>query len=375
MKPQKKCFGVFLMIKRLKIKGFKAFADAEFELTNLTMLCGLNGSGKSTLVQSILLMREICKIQNRSVPLNGPFNLELGTFENIQNWHSNLPITFELECWDNRSYQWELIGDATSLFANVTSPGDRWETPDILQNQRRGFQYLAAERLGPRIAQRSSGELPENLGVGIAGEYSAEVLHRLGSQPVMDAFKFPFGADDESALLKFQAEQWLSRIARPIQLDTDELHGTGIVSLKFRTETGEWIRSTNMGFGVSYSLPIVLAGLLASNIGILIVENPEAHLHPAGQSNIGYFLSKIASGGTQVILETHSDHVLNGVRRAIAENNVLNHQDASVYYFAENESPDKLNFTPTGGLDNWPKGFFDQYQIDVTALSKVRRRY
>ena len=79
------------------------------------------------------------------------------------------------------------------------------------------------------------------------------------------------------------------------------------------------MRPTNMGFGVSYALPVITAGLLAPAGSLLVVENPEAHLHPAGQSRVGRFLAHLAASGVQVVAETHSDHVLNGVRLAAVE--------------------------------------------------------
>jgi predicted ATPase len=130
-----------------------------------------------------------------------------------------------------------------------------------------------------------------------------------------------------------------------------------------------------MGFGVTYTLPVILAGLTAGKDGILIVENPEAHLHPAGQSQMGYFLASIASAGVQVMVETHSDHVLNGIRRAIGEHRILSEDQAIIHFFDVDGAPPKsLRFTETGGIASWPRGFFDQYQLDVAALTRLRRR-
>jgi predicted ATPase len=133
-----------------------------------------------------------------------------------------------------------------------------------------------------------------------------------------------------------------------------------------------------MGFGVSYALPVILAGLTAQPGGILIVENPEAHLHPAGQSRMGVFLAWLAGRGVQVVVETHSDHVLNGIRRSIGEHGYLRSSDAVLHFFdsTENDEPriQRLDFTSVGGVSHWPKGFFDQYQIDIASLGQVRRR-
>jgi predicted ATPase len=132
-----------------------------------------------------------------------------------------------------------------------------------------------------------------------------------------------------------------------------------------------------MGFGVSYALPVVLAGLIAAPGGLSIVENPEAHLHPAGQSRMGVFLAWLSGNGVQVLLETHSDHVLSGIRRAIGEFKYLAHDQAITHFFAApggNLSIEELYFSSIGGISNWPKGFFDQYQIDVASLGHLRRR-
>ncbi|MGH3693299.1 MAG: AAA family ATPase [Pseudonocardiaceae bacterium] len=91
----------------------------------------------------------------------------------------------------------------------------------------------------------------------------------------------------------------------------------------------------NIGFGFSYALPVIIAGLLAPGGGLLLVENPEAHLHPAGQSRLGRFLARIAGSGVQVVLETHSDHILNGVRLAVADERTINAHDVIVHFFGK----------------------------------------
>jgi predicted ATPase len=184
-----------------------------------------------------------------------------------------------------------------------------------------------------------------------------------------------FGKDDELAFVKAQTELWLSRIVRTVDINTEAFKGTDVISLSFRNDgVSPWVKPTNMGFGVSYTLPIVVAGMIATEGGVLIVENPEAHLHPAGQSEMGMFLARMAAAGLQVIAETHSDHVLNGIRRAIGDERFLRADEAIVHFFADATSPAKpLNFTATGGITEWPAGFFDQYRIDVQRITTVRR--
>jgi predicted ATPase len=129
-----------------------------------------------------------------------------------------------------------------------------------------------------------------------------------------------------------------------------------------------------MGFGVSYTLPIVVAAMTATEGGLLIVENPEAHLHPAGQSEMGVFLARMAAAGLQIVVETHSDHIINGIRRAIGNERFLPAARAIVHFFADETSNSQpLDFTAAGGIALWPAGFFDQYRLDVQRITTARR--
>ncbi len=119
-------------------------------------------------------------------------------------------------------------------------------------------------------------------------------------------------------------------------------------------------------------LPIVVAALSVQPGNLLLVENPEVHLHPAGQSKIGEFLARVAAAGIQVVIETHSDHVLNGIRRAV-KMKTLSCDKVALHFFrprSENLN-DKTPQVQTpeifadGNIDFWPKGFFDQFDVDM----------
>ncbi len=171
-----------------------------------------------------------------------------------------------------------------------------------------------------------------------------------------------------------QSERWLSAIARPTQLQASWLPGTNAATVRFRPPNvrADWMRPSNVGFGLSYALPVVVGGLVASIDRILIVENPEAHLHPAGQSEIGRFLATIAASGVQTIVETHSDHVLNGIRHAIALGGALEPEDA-VFHFLSSEDTVAIDVDARGALSSWPAGFFDQGERDLTDLARIKR--
>ena len=138
------------------------------------------------------------------------------------------------------------------------------------------------------------------------------------------------------------------------------------------SEETEFHRPVNTGFGYVQVLPIVAAALAAEKGDVLLIENPEVHLHPGGQSMMGMFLSEVAAAGVQVILETHSDHVLNGIRRSVKASEI-SADDVELYYFRPRESGKEQAVNPhidsSGNIDQWPEGFFDQTDKDLNHFA------
>jgi predicted ATPase len=133
-------------------------------------------------------------------------------------------------------------------------------------------------------------------------------------------------------------------------------------------------KPNNVGFGYSYILPLVLTGLIAKPGEIIIVENPEAHLHPRAQSKITEFFAKVASCGVQVFIESHSEHILNGLRVCALNPDVkISHNDISISYFNESFAPRTLTVDEKGKIANWPEGFFDQQEIDLSNIFKFSK--
>jgi predicted ATPase len=107
---------------------------------------------------------------------------------------------------------------------------------------------------------------------------------------------------------------------------------------------------------------------------MILIENPEAHLHPKGQSKMGELLALAASCSVQVVIETHSDHVLNGIRRTV-HGGKLDPQDVQLHYFYRNEENGQSvtqvaspRIDADGRIDKWPEGFFDQAEKDLLEL-------
>lgn len=127
-----------------------------------------------------------------------------------------------------------------------------------------------------------------------------------------------------------------------------------------------------MPFGHSYVLPVILAVLTAPAGSLILVENPESHLHPGAQLRMGEFLSLAAASGIQIIIETHSDHLMNGIRIACRKEIIGCNQvemdliglDADGY--THTRRPVQLN--PDGTVKNLVPGFFDEWEKALTSL-------
>jgi predicted ATPase len=366
------------MITALGIRNFKRFSSLEFALRPLTVLTGLNGAGKSTAIQALLLARQVSEEAGAHVvQLNGPYGLALGEANDILHPEAERPeIEIRIDAGGTAyRYLFEVpAGRALNLpVMDYPTP-----VPPVLLGQGMSFSYLTAERLGPRDQLGVTAEEPDRIGVGVQGEYTAQALALHETAEIREPLRHLRTPEHGVTTLRTQVETWASEIIRPIRITAQWPAGLTASIIRFQ-EPGlisEPIRPANMGFGFSYALPILVAGLLMPPDGLFIVENPEAHLHPAGQSRLGRFLAQVAGGGAQVIVETHSDHVINGIRLATVEDQVLRPDEVVVHYFAEGDygRPTSIELTSRGGLTTWPKGFFDQIEDDLGRLARAKRR-
>jgi predicted ATPase len=170
----------------------------------------------------------------------------------------------------------------------------------------------------------------------------------------------------------------LGEISPGVQVGISEHSGIDQYSSEFRfkTEDGSsrYFRALNVGFGVSYSLPIITALVAAKPGDLIILENPEAHLHPRGQTKMGELIARAASAGIQVLAETHSDHLLNGVRIGV-KRDLLDSDKTQFHYFARSDADHDSSsvvhsprIDSDGRFSSWPDGFFDEWEKRLAEL-------
>ncbi|MEN3536058.1 DUF3696 domain-containing protein [Microbispora sp. ZYX-F-249] len=367
------------MITRLRIQNFKRFPELAIAMRPLTVLTGLNGTGKSTILQALLLARQVAERPQRgTVALNGVHGLALGEAEEVLHPDADEAVIDIGIDTATDSYRYRLaVPDDRSLNLRVVDP-DAAAHPAVLSGRGSAFTYLMAERLGPRDQLAVTAEDMTDVGVGEQGQYVAQVLAVHDNDVIREPLRHPGTVDPPGVItLRAQVEAWAEEIIRPIRITAQWPPGLSLSVIRFQQPglLRDDIRPANMGFGFSYALPVIVAGLLAGPGSLLIVENPEAHLHPAGQSRIGRFLARVAGAGAQVIVETHSDHVLNGIRLAAVEDRTVPVEQMLVHFFdGQGPAPASVEITPRGELTHWPMGFFDQMEEDLGRLARAKRR-
>jgi predicted ATPase len=367
------------VISTIDLTNFKCFACQEVDLGAMTLLTGANGTGKSSVIQALLVLRQSYlqgSLQKGQLSLNGSL-VHLGVASEVLfDQATTDDIGIGLSSDDGERHRWHFRYD---LLESDVLVSDDPVTPATFDCGAVLFSdnchYLAAERVGPQPAYDASYyEVSQRHQLGSHGEFAAHFLEHYGSKPVfIDGLK-KRNARDES--LKSQTEAWMEEVCPGTELELSRKTELDVVGLRYSFSTGrdrtKAFRATNVAFGLTYVLPILVATLSAKPGDLLIVENPEAHLHPRAQSHLAQLLAVAAGGGVQVIVETHSDHVLNGIRIAVAHKSLPQHAVRCNFFERDADSVIPrvvpLQVLSSGQMSSWPAGFFDEFDMELETL-------
>ena len=359
---------------KLTIEGYKCFAEKNnFDLNKLTLLTGANSSGKSSVIQSLLLAKIVSEtnvddVNSEIIPIslmNEKYAMELGKYDDILNRLSkNGDIEFSLSGITYRVNGELNDKNKTNKVLFSISQENKSELKKIFSN---GFVYLSAERTAPHYEYQ---ELGTNDMCDCKGSNVGEVFSKHEND---DAIVLRSLFSKENTKLPMQLDEWCNYVFPGVSVRVEKT-GSQMYKLKIKKTDA----APNVGFGITYAFPILISGLVIPEGGMLIVENPEVHLHAKAQSNLGYFLARIAASGVRVIVETHSEHIVNGIRRMIIEKKTdLKPEDMSIYFFREKEENKEImeiTMDERGNLSEFPKDFFDQVRQDILELMKLARR-
>ena len=390
------------MIKEIELKRLKSFKDSgKLCFSSINLLTGKNGRGKSTVLQSMLLLAQSFDAEKGvdRLVLNGQF-VRLGTFDDvirrgsgIQNFSiayktdddvdNAIICEFEKDKDDLRSAAFhELTINGNSKMETVsseilTTENGEWITaedgaPLLLESGERtvgttsdvmGFRqlmniiFISADREGGKDCVKTNRPWNRQMGVGIHGEYVMNMLE-VSTQEERDAIN-----------------KWLSIVLDGGYVRTEANPDNEEISMYIDPAgSDKGFKPSNVGFGYSYILSILTAMLMARKGAKMIVENPEAHLHPAAQARLVKVMVEIAKEkDMQVFIESHSDHVLHGLQLAVMGGSI-SHDELSVLFFDfDNMEPNltvvyQLEVTSNGHIRKPPYGFFDQAEQDLSLL-------
>ncbi len=202
--------------------------------------------------------------------------------------------------------------------------------------------------------------------IGRSGEFTASVLHRFGREQILAPM--PDGASSKWVPLVEAVQVWAHHLELIQSLKVVQEARFGH-TIKVELEgMDKEVPLPAVGVGVSQLLPVLVLCLLSKPGSMILLEQPELHLHPALQQRLADFLIAVARSGRQLIVETHSEYIVSRLRRRIAED-TSDEDDLlamSKIVFAERDRQTGLTtyreveFSPYGAIEEWPKGFFDQ---------------
>ena len=367
------------MIDKIHIKGLKSINELTVNCSKFNLLAGTNSSGKSTFLQSVLTA-----VQG---DINGEL-VSLGEFREARNYNmSGQEISIEL--WgdgkkdpyrisfseqESGAYRIEtpVVDDIINGMTDADYKPDRMNLPEYGTN----FFYLSCDRTGANdiYAKNFSSEKD----FGTRGEYALSYLLSHEGKPVDSTVEIQ-NPDITNSLLD-QVNHWMKYIIGTTLQITD-LKKTNYLQVKYNnnpmiTSETMFCRPANVGSGVSYLVSIIIVCLASGRGSTILIENPEIHLHPKAQSRLCEFLYLIAESGRQIFVETHSDHLFNGLRVGVSSGK-MKMENISVSFFALDDhfetQCNPIIFGEYGRIIGKNermnlKDLFDQFEIDLDSM-------
>ncbi len=424
----------------LSVDNFKSIEHVvEVDISNLTVLAGVNSSGKSSLIQALLLLKQTLNFStSEKLNLNGPYVYADSLLDLIHKKKSgDMRFALRLLREEFSESQLSLLGDdfkSIEISVGFRVKQNKRNTYDIsefniIREQESGEKLKFWARWRPRkgvydifyegkeikeveidnysfanffpIFTRKDGVVYDLSEVKVIRDVFVEsfekviyiaplrvapVLARSYHTDVETRYVLPNGENTRFILDKMSAEwtkltlikEWLCnrfRLAKDIKVVKESGKRYRVV---VTTNENLEVDLVHMGFGLSQILPIITQGCISSPNSLMIVEDPDVHMHPSIQASMAdFFIFLCKERGVSVLIETHSDHFITRLRRRIAEKAidykkvhlifVMNEFGASVYK--------TIGLSDTGRLQgSMPPGFLDTRDTDFKAILEANRK-
>lgn len=408
-----------LKIQKIHLRNFKNWGDEHWgpgiQLGALTAVLGRNSAGKTTIFQGLRILRQTALAADPSTQLllrgDQRDGLDCGSFDRIvrdQNTRSHLGFGLTLgEPAAKFAAVFRLEG-GTPVVHRVSYEVKNGRVVSLTEGD--GLYRISAGKIGPIMA-KSLGPNFEDARTeyrptrGI--EFPEPALSALGStlgprvrdamaniRDTLENFHYlgplrpppqreviweqqvpsrlgPLGTGAVQALLAAEAGQsvgelrqavsaWLSRLGLADALEISRIGRSFMYQLEI-TRNGHTDNLIDVGYGVSQVLPIIVLLQFAPAGSVLLIEDPEAHLHPLAQAALADMFVEVGQArNLQILIETHSEHLFRRLQYLVAAEKLAS-TDCALYY-VEREEPaaklTRLEVDEYGRIKNWPENFF-----------------
>jgi predicted ATPase len=354
-------------------------------------LLGLNGAGKSSFIQSFLLMKQSRNFLYGKIELVGNF-LNLGiTKDVLYQYSKKQELSFAIKFSSGKEINFPFRYEPEANYFLSSAPELH---PDDIKNINKetiftdNFQYLNANRIEPTsVNAKNFSSVVNSKNIGNRGEFTAHFIEVFNGEDVKfdnllhkESFSrdTTTGKDIVNKTLINQINLWMGEISPNVNVRTTTI-SSDYVLLEFVYKqpnlgyTNKY-KPENVGFGISYGLPVVVSLLSARPGELIIIENPESHIHPRGQAELGKLIAKVAMNDVQVIVETHSDHILNGIRVAVKEAQISKDKVALFYFERIVEADEQYSkvtdiyIDQKGELSSYPLNMLDEWNNQLFNL-------
>ncbi|MFM2643536.1 DUF3696 domain-containing protein [Vibrio chagasii] len=364
------------MIEKLIVKNIRSLENNEFYFSKLNIFSGLNSSGKSTLINLINIINQN---EDDKIYLNGEF-CNFGTVKSTLHYKRH-----EFGVDGKASYT--LKNGVKGELAFLEESGDSVSIRNTIKNicESVNIRYLSSDRITPSWTYQIENSSKDNRDLGVKGELSISYMSQIKSSDEVSIPSLIHKSLLKENEKKFKAnsllgniERWLGVISPGVKVNAEHLVDINASKLSFGFSEEDKFSPHSVGFGLTHCLPIILLVLTSVPGDILIIENPELNLHPEGQVELCQLFCLAAASGVQVILETHSDHIINSARLGI-KRNILKNTDINLSYLYQDiigsgfnkrvsTFNERIKILENGKLQEPPKGFFDTWRNSLMEL-------
>lgn len=330
------------MLKEISLKGFKSFYNETLDLKSLTVLTGLNSSGKSSVIQALRMLDRVKRKHTHLLP-------GYGGWKELRNESWNKEIEIEVHDDIDNIYKVQIVDDSHHGQVDDSFPH---------------LIYISAHRNGPQV------NIPVYVNDDEPDEFGNNVLKSIDEHrsDIVNSILKRDGWIGNT--LEFVLKEWMKIITPSVEFD---FRMVPEADLSYSVFNGH--RAKNVGFGLSYALPVITALLLGTVVknSVVIIENPEAHLHARAQTDMAELIARCVKAGAQVIIETHSDHLFDGLRYFVKQNpGFQNEMSCYWFYIDEDTNTDweMIELDNNGRISNEvvPKGFCDQFEFNACRM-------